>query len=45
MTTTGTSVHPGDRELVISRLIEAPRDRVFRAWIEELPNWWGRMAW
>ena len=30
-----------DRELVISRIIDAPRDRVFKAWTRQLPEWWG----
>ena len=32
-----------DREIVLSRLIDAPRDRVFRAWIEpdRMLQWFG----
>jgi uncharacterized protein YndB with AHSA1/START domain len=30
-----------DRELVISRIIDAPRERVFKAWTTQLPQWWG----
>ncbi|HWA86314.1 MAG TPA: SRPBCC family protein [Opitutus sp.] len=30
-----------NRDLTISRIIDAPRDRVFRIWIEHLPAWWG----
>lgn len=29
------------RELVRWRLIDAPRERVFDAWIRRLPEWWG----
>jgi uncharacterized protein YndB with AHSA1/START domain len=30
-----------DRELVITRIIDAPRERVFQAWTTQLPEWWG----
>jgi uncharacterized protein YndB with AHSA1/START domain len=30
-----------DRELVITRMIDAPRDRIFKAWTQELSKWWG----
>src|ERR1043165_6778898 len=30
-----------NRELVISRIIDAPRERVFKTWIRRLPEWWG----
>ena len=29
------------RELVLTRIIDAPRDRVFKAWTTRLPEWWG----
>jgi uncharacterized protein YndB with AHSA1/START domain len=29
------------RELAISRVINAPRVRVFQAWTTQLPQWWG----
>jgi uncharacterized protein YndB with AHSA1/START domain len=34
---------PTDREIVISRLIDAPRTRVFDAWTdpEQVVQWWG----
>jgi uncharacterized protein YndB with AHSA1/START domain len=34
---------PGKQELFISRLINAPRDAVFRAHVdpEQIPKWWG----
>lgn len=32
---------PHERELVISRTIDAPRDRVYEAWTRHLPAWWG----
>jgi uncharacterized protein YndB with AHSA1/START domain len=35
---------PGDREIRIQRVFDAPRDRVWRAFIEPEPiaQWWGR---
>ena len=30
-----------ERELSLTRLIDAPPDLVFRAWTEHLPEWWG----
>jgi uncharacterized protein YndB with AHSA1/START domain len=30
-----------DRELVLARVIDAPCERVFRAWTKQLPLWWG----
>ncbi len=30
-----------ERELVLSRDIEVPRDRLFKAWTTQLPLWWG----
>ncbi|HTQ31198.1 MAG TPA: SRPBCC family protein [Opitutaceae bacterium] len=30
-----------ERELVISRVIAAPRERVYQAWTRHLPEWWG----
>lgn len=30
-----------DRELVLSRVIRAPRERVFALWTKQLPAWWG----
>ena len=32
---------PSDRELILSRLFDAPRERVFAAWTQQLPQWWG----
>jgi uncharacterized protein YndB with AHSA1/START domain len=36
----------GDREMAINRIFDAPRDRVFAAWIdpEAIGQWWGRVA-
>ena len=36
-----------DREIVISRLFDAPREQVFEAWMkpEHLANWWGPDGW
>lgn len=31
----------GDRELAITRVIDAPRERVFAVWTRHLPEWWG----
>lgn len=31
---------PG-HELVLTRLIDAPRERVYEAWTRHLPAWWG----
>lgn len=31
----------GERELLLSRIIDAPRERVFDAWTRHLPEWWG----
>ncbi|MCY7309112.1 MAG: SRPBCC domain-containing protein [Rhodoferax sp.] len=44
MDTTQTEISPtADRELVVSRLIDAPAALVFNAWIEpkQLEQWWG----
>ncbi len=30
-----------DRELVLTRIIPAPRERIFRAWTTQLSHWWG----
>lgn len=30
-----------DRELVLVRELDVPRERVFQAWITRLPEWWG----
>lgn len=30
-----------DRELTLTRVIDAPPDRVFRVWTTQLPLWWG----
>lgn len=37
------AARPEDHELVITRVFDAPRHRVFRAWIEpeQLLHWWG----
>ena len=34
---------PSDREILITRILNAPRDRVFRAYTdpEAIPEWWG----
>ena len=30
-----------DRELVLTRVIDAPRERLFKAWTTQLDQWWG----
>ena len=37
------AIATADRELVITRIIDAPRDLVFRAWTEpaQVARWWG----
>jgi uncharacterized protein YndB with AHSA1/START domain len=30
-----------DRELVLTRTIDVPREKIFRAWTQQLPQWWG----
>ena len=30
-----------DRELMLTRIIDAPRDRIFKVWTTQLPLWWG----
>jgi uncharacterized protein YndB with AHSA1/START domain len=30
-----------ERELVLTRVIDAPRERLFQAWTTQLPLWWG----
>lgn len=30
-----------DRELVLTRIIHAPRERIFLAWTKQLSQWWG----
>lgn len=39
MSTTTASL--SDLELTLTRLIDAPRDRLFKAWTRELSQWWG----
>ena len=29
------------RELILTRIIAAPRERVYQAWTTRLPEWWG----
>lgn len=43
MTATATIESMIGKEVVVSRLIDAPRERVFDAWIksEKLAQWWG----
>ncbi len=39
----GNSAATADRELVVTRIIDAPRRLVFQAWTdpEQVANWWG----
>lgn len=34
---------PSDREVVVTRILDAPRERVFRAYVDPkaIPEWWG----
>jgi uncharacterized protein YndB with AHSA1/START domain len=40
---TGSSFRKGDREFVMTRIFDAPRDLVFEAYTdpEAIPQWWG----
>jgi uncharacterized protein YndB with AHSA1/START domain len=42
-----TSVTAEAREITITRVFDAPRERVWRAWTEpaELARWWGKRGW
>jgi len=49
MTPQQTQTHvtaEGDREIVTERVFDAPRERVFQAFVdpELIPQWWGRRA-
>lgn len=35
------STPASERELRLTRIIDAPRERVFHAWTQHLPEWWG----
>lgn len=41
MTTAALSAPASARELFLSRVIDAPRERVYTAWTKHLPQWWG----
>jgi uncharacterized protein YndB with AHSA1/START domain len=43
---TSTAAEAGERELVITRIIDAPRHIVFQAWIEpdRVARWWGPLG-
>ncbi|HVW21074.1 MAG TPA: SRPBCC family protein [Opitutaceae bacterium] len=41
MNASPSPVSAAERELVLCRIIEAPRERVFQAWTRRLPEWWG----
>jgi uncharacterized protein YndB with AHSA1/START domain len=47
MTTTAESAATTDRELVLTRLIDAPREKLFRAWTdpELLKQWFAPLPW
>jgi uncharacterized protein YndB with AHSA1/START domain len=42
-----TSVTAEPREITITRVFDAPRERVWRAWTEpaEIARWWGKRGW
>jgi uncharacterized protein YndB with AHSA1/START domain len=41
MNTATFSSFPAARELVVSALINVPREAVYAAWTRRLPEWWG----
>jgi uncharacterized protein YndB with AHSA1/START domain len=43
MTVSSAPTPPGDRELVITRIFDAPRELVFSVWTrpEQVTRWWG----
>jgi uncharacterized protein YndB with AHSA1/START domain len=41
MNTEAATVPLAARELAITRIIDAPRERVFQIWTRQLANWWG----
>lgn len=44
MTTNGSTTTPASTshlELTLSRVIDAPRERVFECWTTRFPQWWG----
>ena len=42
MNSTAVIAGPSSRlELVLTRIVDAPRERVFKAWTTQLPQWWG----
>lgn len=41
MTLAAPSPPSAGRELVLARIIDAPRERVFHTWFARLPEWWG----
>jgi uncharacterized protein YndB with AHSA1/START domain len=47
MTTTPNAAPASDRELVLTRLIDAPREKLFRAWSdpELLKQWFAPLPW
>lgn len=47
MTAVAEAVPSNDRELVLSRIIDAPRHKVYRAWTdaELLPKWFAPLPW
>jgi uncharacterized protein YndB with AHSA1/START domain len=42
-TTNNTFTSVEDRELIINRVFNSPRDLVYKAWTDpkHLPHWWG----
>ncbi|MPZ53511.1 MAG: ATPase [Acidimicrobiia bacterium] len=47
MNQTRVTKRPESRELIIERLVSAPRERVWVAWTEpeHIARWWGPFAW
>lgn len=46
MNTALDSASLGQRELIVTRIFDAPRERVFRAWTDpkQAVQWWGAEA-
>jgi uncharacterized protein YndB with AHSA1/START domain len=44
---TSAATNAGERELVITRIFDAPRELVFKAWTkpERVKRWWGPNGW
>lgn len=47
MTGTHFNAEPGKQEIIVSRVFDAPRERVFQAYTDPslVPRWWGPSRW